>query len=223
MICVGRKNQIITLPAFGEILLSVVNDMVCANRSRRVHLGYAAHGRNLSPEGFSDLNCKCADATRRAIYQHLLARLNLSLITKRLQSSERRHWDRCSLLKRHIGRFKHQFTFASTCVLSKCSAAHSEHLIAGFEAGYVLANVFDLAGHITAYSCVSGFAQPSKYAQDVWCSENAVNWIDRSWVNFYQYFVVLRNRSCCLSTLQHIRWSVLCANNRFHKALPGGR
>jgi len=138
--------------------------MVCANRSRRVHLVHAAHGRNLSPEGFRNLNCKCADATRRAIYQHLLARLYLPLITKTLKSSERRHWDRCSLLKRYIGRLERQFTFASTRVLSKCPTAHSEHFIAGFESGYVLANIFDLAGHITAYSCVPGFAQPSQYA-----------------------------------------------------------
>ena len=37
-----------------------------------------------------------------------------------------------------------------------------EHLVAWFELGYVLANRFNLAGHINAESCDLWFAQPEQ-------------------------------------------------------------
>jgi len=58
MMGIRTHDQIVTLPALREIFSSVINDMVCANRSRRVHIPRAAHGSDFSPERFGNLDRK---------------------------------------------------------------------------------------------------------------------------------------------------------------------
>src|ERR1035438_4018807 len=82
MIGVRSHDQIVTLPALREIFPRVINDMVCANRPRRVHIPGAAYGGDFSPERFGNLDCKCTHPTRRAIDKNLVAWLDPSLITK---------------------------------------------------------------------------------------------------------------------------------------------
>src|SRR6266481_7590096 len=103
MIGVRSKNQVVTLPTLREIFSSVINDMVCANRSRRVHIPRAAHGSDLRPERFGNLDRKCTHTTRRAIHQNLVASLDPSLITKTLKGSDCRHGYRCCVLERTVG------------------------------------------------------------------------------------------------------------------------
>src|SRR5260370_29000701 len=126
MICVRSKDQIVTLPTLREILSRVINDMVCANRSRRVHLPRAAHGSDVSPERFGNLDRKRTHTTRRAINQNLVASLDASLVTKTLQRGDCRHWDRCCVLKRYVGRLQRQFIFNSTHILGKGPTANAE-------------------------------------------------------------------------------------------------
>src|SRR6266571_7492290 len=126
--------------------------------------------------------------------------------------------------KDRLAGFSANLSSITTPVLGTGPTAHAENLVTWFEAGYIPANRFNLASHITAYSFVLWFAQPSQYAGEVRpASEDLVNWIDGGPMNFYQYFIILGDRFCCLRKLQHIRWPVLCTYNRFHKVLRGGR
>ena len=43
-------NQIILLPILGEIFLRVINDLVCPNRVRQIHIPRAAYGGDFSPK-----------------------------------------------------------------------------------------------------------------------------------------------------------------------------
>ena len=97
---IRTQNQVVALPALREIFSSVINHMVGANRSRRVHIPRAAHGSDLRPERFGNLDRKCTHATGRAIDQNLVAWLNASLVAKALKCSDCRHWYGCCVLKR---------------------------------------------------------------------------------------------------------------------------
>src|SRR6185295_8724597 len=86
MIGVGTEDQVVPLPVFGKIPLGVINDMVRANRSRRVHFPRAAHGGDFSPESLGDLDRECTHTSGGAVNQNLLASLDPSLVTKTLES-----------------------------------------------------------------------------------------------------------------------------------------
>lgn len=58
MTSISTQNQVVTQSTFREIFSSVINDMVCAKRSRRVHVPRAAHGSHLSAERFGNLHCE---------------------------------------------------------------------------------------------------------------------------------------------------------------------
>src|ERR1700693_5443334 len=159
MICVGSKNQVVTLTTLREIFPRVINDMVCANRSRRVHISRTAHGSDFSPERFGNLDRKCTHTTRRAINQNLVASLDPSLITKTLKGGECRHGYCSGFFKGYMGRLQRHFIFPSTHILGKSPTAHAEHLVAWFELDYVPAARFHLAGQIHPWSGGLWFAQ----------------------------------------------------------------
>ena len=86
------------LPIFGEIFLSVINDMVCPDRAYHVQIPRAAHASHFSPERFGNLHRKRTHTTRRTINQNLLPGLNLSFVAKTLQGDDCRHrYGRCFL------------------------------------------------------------------------------------------------------------------------------
>src|SRR5712692_11136532 len=114
MMGIRTHDQIVTLPALREIFSSVINDMVGAKRSRRVHIPSAAHGSDFSPERFGNLDRKCTHTTRRAINQNLVAWLDPPLITKTLKRSDCRHWYGCCVLKRYVGWLRCQLIFNGT-------------------------------------------------------------------------------------------------------------
>src|SRR5712692_5490164 len=104
MISDSIKNQVITLSAFGEIFLRVINHMICANLAHHVQIPGAAHTGDFSTERFGNLNSKSTNATRCPMDQNLLPLLNLSSVAKTLQSRECRYRDGCGRLKRKVGR-----------------------------------------------------------------------------------------------------------------------
>src|SRR6266550_5117172 len=194
------ENQVVTLPTFGEILLDIINDTICADGSHHLHISRAAYAGHIRAERLGDLHRERTHASRRTVNQDLVLRLNLSLVaqaaqTKTLQCGECRNRHRSRLLKRHVIGLQDQCRLGSTHILGKGSFAGAEHRVAWFELGYVPANRFDLAGHIMAYSCLLWFAQAGHYADHVRrASEEQVNWIDGSRPDFYQDFIVPSGR-----------------------------
>ena len=220
---IRTQDQIVTLPAPREIFPRVINDMVCAKRSRRVHIPRAAHGRDFRPERFGNLDRKCTHATRRAINQDLLTRLDASLITKTLKDSDCRHWYGCCFLKRTVGWLPCQLILNGAHILGKpspCKTCYPEHLVAGLKLLDVSANRFHPACDITAKDLVFWCAQPRDQADQRRTPQlEQVQWIYRCCVKLYQDLIVLGSRFFYLRELQNIRRSVLCAYNRFHKVL----
>src|SRR5258708_5143232 len=85
------KNNVIGFTTLGEICLRVIDDVIGPNFARHVHVPGTAYGSYFSTEGFGDLHRKSTYAARRSINENLLTGLNLSFITKALQSSHCRY------------------------------------------------------------------------------------------------------------------------------------
>jgi len=94
------KKQVVTLLALGEILLRVINYVICANGSDHVHVPGAAYTCHLSAERLSDLHGERTHTPCRAVYQDPLPRLNPPLVAKSLQCGERRDGCGSRLLKK---------------------------------------------------------------------------------------------------------------------------
>src|SRR6516164_8888352 len=105
------EKQVVTLPALREILLRVINDVICANGSDHVDVPRTAYTGHLGAERLSDLHGERTHASCRAVNQDPLPRLNLPLVAKSLQCGERRDWCRSRLLKTDVFRFRDQHRF----------------------------------------------------------------------------------------------------------------
>src|SRR5713101_3356180 len=172
MVANAVEKQIVTLCSFGptlsEILLGVINDMVCADGSDHVHIPRAAHTGHVRAERLGDLHSERTHASRRAVDQDLLPRLNPSFIAKALKGGDCRDRHSRRLVECEIGGFQRQFLFVSTHILGKGAvAARAEYLVARLELGYVPADRFNLAGQISAQTCELWLAQAGHSANDV--------------------------------------------------------
>src|SRR5205807_9702638 len=96
------ENHVVVFATRSEIFLGVIDDVICSDRSNEIYISRAAYAGYFCAERLGDLNRECAYASRRAIDQDFLARLNLCLITKRLQRRESRNRHRRPLLKRNL-------------------------------------------------------------------------------------------------------------------------
>src|SRR5216684_6450383 len=231
MMGIRTQDQVVALPALREVFSRVINDMVCANRLRRVHIPCAAHGSDFSSERFGNLDRKCTYTTRRAINQNLVALLDASLITETLQRSDCRDWYGCGVLKRTVGWLQRQLVFTSTRILGKpspCETGYPEHLVAWLKLLYLSAHGFHSPCDITAEDLLFWCAQPRDQADYRRTSHGEqVQWIYRRRVKRYQDLIGRGRRFCYLRELQHTRWSVSRAYNRFHnvssRLLPSDR
>src|SRR5579864_3723450 len=201
MISVHRKNEVIPLPIFGEICLGVINDLVCANRAHHIHIPRAAHASDFSPERFGNLHRKRPHTTRRTMNQHLLSWLNLSFSAKALQGGDCRQRDGSCFLECHIGWFQYQCIFMSTHILGKSAPTRlgqvPEYLITWLKLLDVSANRFHPPRHGSSEYGVYWFEKPKahKAHQKRFPSQQMpFSCIDGSRMNFYQDFIVLRDR-----------------------------
>src|SRR6266480_152671 len=102
------EDYVVMLAIGGEILSRVINDLVCTDGPDHFHILRTANARNLSAKYLRNLYSERADASGGSIYQDLLPRLNLSLVSKRLQGGESSHRRSSRLLKRHVVRLHRQ-------------------------------------------------------------------------------------------------------------------
>jgi hypothetical protein len=109
------------------------------------------------------LHGKGSHTAGRAVDQHLLPRLNLSL-AQALQRSKSGQRERGGLLKRDVRRLRGQCSLGSTCILGQSAARDAEHFVTWFELRYVFADGFHLASDVLPKARVSWFAQPEDQA-----------------------------------------------------------
>src|SRR6266513_4125157 len=115
----------------------------------RTHVSRTAYARYFRAERLRYLDSESAHASRCAVNQNLLPRLNVSL-AKTLQGGESRPSDRARLFKGHISWLNNQCSLASTRILRKGRTSHAKDFVARFEQRHVFANRFHLAGHLGA-------------------------------------------------------------------------
>src|ERR1039457_413690 len=127
MVANAVENQVITLPAFGEILLRVINDPICADGSDHFHIPRTAYAGHICAEPLGDLHSERTHASRRTVNQDSLSRLNVSLVTKTLQCGECRHAYRSRLLKCHIIWLHGQCRLGSARIFGESPTARAEH------------------------------------------------------------------------------------------------
>jgi hypothetical protein len=161
------EDQVITLPALGEILLGIVNDPIRADGSDHVHIPTAAHAGYICAEPLGNLHSERTHASRRTVDQHPLPRLNASAVAKTLQCCECRDTYGSRLLERNVVGFQRYRRFGRANILREGSTARTEHVVARFELRYVPANGFNLASHVNAQASVLWFAKPGQYAKEV--------------------------------------------------------
>src|ERR1039458_1936279 len=102
------ENQVVTLPACGEILSSVIHDPICADVSDHFQIPRAAYAGHICAEPLSNLHGERTHASCRTVDQDLLPRLNLSLVAKPLQRGECRQRHGGRLLECHVLRLHDQ-------------------------------------------------------------------------------------------------------------------
>jgi hypothetical protein len=223
MMGVRTEDEIVTLPAPREILLRVINDVVCAKRSRDVQIPGAAHGSDFGSEQFGNLKREGTHSTGGSINQNFLAWLDLSFVAKALKGSERRDGYSGCVLKRTVGGLQRHFIFKSADILGKASAPetrYAEHLVAGLKLPYVFADCFYSPCDITAEDLVFWRALPREGAEQRRTSHHEqVQWIYGCRAKLDQDFAIGGRGFCYLRELQNIRGAVLRACDRFHKVL----
>src|SRR4028118_1840160 len=82
------EDEIVALAALGEVLLGVINDLVCAERSDHVQFPRAVHARHLRSVSLGKLNGEGTHTSSSAVDQNLLSRPNLSLMAKTREGDE---------------------------------------------------------------------------------------------------------------------------------------
>ena len=88
-----------------------------------------AHARHLGAHRLGDLDGERAHASRRAVDEDLLSRLDLSVVPQHLERGGRGHADGRGLLEREVRRLGHELLLGRARVLREGACAPAEHLV----------------------------------------------------------------------------------------------
>src|ERR1700730_4976175 len=161
------EDQVVVLPTLGEILLGVIDHVICADGSDHVHIIRCRYASHICAERLGDLHSERTNTSPCAVNQDFLSRLNLSLIAKTLQCGECRYGHRSCLLKRDILRLQDQRRLGSARILGKCplevdpgfytgilriTDTDAEDLVAGLKLGYVSADCLNLTRQVNTWA-----------------------------------------------------------------------
>src|SRR5262249_10446657 len=107
------------LPPFGEILVSVINDLIGADGADQVHMSRAADAGHRCTERLGNLHCEGSHTSRCPVDQDRLPWLKLSLVAQTLQGGESRHRDGSRLLEGEVVWLQDHSQLGSTNILGK--------------------------------------------------------------------------------------------------------
>src|SRR5215470_18146173 len=96
------EQEVVMVPACGEILLGVINHVVCAQRSDQVYIPRTTDASHLCTQRLGDLHGEGPHASRRTVHQDCLPRLKVSHVAKTLQGGECCYRDGSRLLEREV-------------------------------------------------------------------------------------------------------------------------
>src|SRR5882724_10088941 len=113
------ENQVVTPVTLGEILLSLISDLIRADGSDHFHIPRTAYAGDFRAERLSDLHSEGTDASRRTVNQGLLSRLDVPVVAKTLQCGESRYRYGGCLLEGHVIRLHDQCRPGSAHILGE--------------------------------------------------------------------------------------------------------
>ena len=116
------EYQVVALPAPGEILLAVVDDLSGPDRPDQVRVPRTADPGDRRAERPGDLHGERADAARGPVDQHLLAGLDPALVAQAQQGGDGRHRHGRRLLEGQRPWLAGQQVFGDRDVLGKTAA-----------------------------------------------------------------------------------------------------
>ena len=207
-----------TLRELREVLLRVVDDAVCAERSGLLHVPRAADGGHVRAERLCDLHRVGADASGRAVDQNLLPGLDLALVAQRLEGGEPRHRNGCRFLERDVGRLGRKLLLGGARVFGPGAGSGAEHLVTRLKRLDVLADGFDPPSQIAPHVRVVGSPQPCPHSCEVGPGHAVpLDGIDRSRLNPDEHLVVFQDRLVDVPELERVRWpAVTHVSDCFH-------
>jgi hypothetical protein len=82
MVGIAVENQIVMLPTFCEILIGVINHLICANGADHFHVPRAGYPSHIRAERLGYLNSERAHTSACSVNQDFLSRLNVPLVAK---------------------------------------------------------------------------------------------------------------------------------------------
>src|SRR5680860_812972 len=115
------EDHVVALPAAGEVLPGVVDDVAGAERADQLDVAGAAHAGDVGAEGLGDLHGERADASRRAVDQHRVAWLHLADVAQAPQGGDGGDRHRGSLLEGEVGGLERQQAFRDAGVLGEAA------------------------------------------------------------------------------------------------------
>src|ERR1035437_9795997 len=116
------ENEVITLATLGEVIPRVVDDPVRADRLHQVNVPRTAYAGHIRAKRLGDLHAESAHASRSAVHQDLLPRMNPALVAEALQRSACRNRNGCRLLETDVWRLEGQSRFEGARILGKGSS-----------------------------------------------------------------------------------------------------
>ena len=142
------QDQVVPLPAVGDLFGGVVDHTVGTDRADQIHLRGAAHPGHLGAQSLGDLHGEQAHPARGTDDQDPLPRRDLAGVPQRLQSGTARRGDGGRLLERQARRLDGQRLDPGGGVVGERAVAHPEDIVPGVEAGHVRAHGLDGSGDI---------------------------------------------------------------------------
>ena len=154
------EDDVVPLPALGDVRCGVVDDLVGAERPDEIDLARAAHPGDVRPERLGDLHRVRPHATARADDERPLARLHAALLPHCLEGRDGGRRQRRRLLEGQTRRLRGAPVHPDGGVLGEGAVAGAEHLVALPERGDLLPHRLHDARHVHPDHRVAGLTDP---------------------------------------------------------------
>jgi hypothetical protein len=215
------EHDVVTPAVAREVVLRVVDDVVCADRADDLHVPRAAHAGHFGSERLRDLDGKRADSSGRAVDQHVLPGLNASLVAQALKCADCCNRYGGSLFEGHVRGLGND-RLANAHILGERPVPRAEDFVPRLEFAGASAHRFDRPREVDAQDFALWFAEAGLCAHEVRRARQhvPVDGIHGSRANTHEHTVVRDFRLVDLSQLEDVRRSVVVVDHRFHRTLP---
>jgi hypothetical protein len=229
MISVGAQDQIVSLAQPGEILFSVIDDMVRSQGTGEVRIPPAAYRGHFRSERLGDLHGEGSHASRGAVDQDPMSFPDASRILKGLQRGQGRQRNRRRRFEGEPGRLSRQPVLRRAGVFGEGPAGQgpqaAEDLVSRLPSPHAPAHRLDLARDIGAQDLDPGFAETEHqpHQKGIGPHDMPVGRVHGGRPDLHQDLVVFRDGPGKLARYQIFGRAVMFEKDRFHRgrSIPG--